>query len=117
MKLPVKGEKSYAEDILALDIDAAHLPEPKRQFQFAAPERKWSADFAWPEYRLIVEVDGAVWTSGRHTRGSGRVKDMERDNWCTLHGWRILRYTTQQVEDGEAWKGIKEFIEMTGAKW
>ena len=43
--------------------------------------RKWRADFCNPLYKIIVEIDGAVWSNGRHTRGSGFIKDMEkRDN-------------------------------------
>ncbi len=104
------------EDALDWHLCALRVPVFKRQYRFAKPERNWLADFAWPEYRLIVEVDGAVWARGRHTRGSGRVKDMERDNWCALHGWRVLRYTTAQAEDGTAAAEIAAFLEGENAK-
>ena len=103
------------ETRLAFQLDALGVPVFACQYQFAKP-RRWRADFAWPEYRLIVEVDGAVWANGRHTRGSGRVRDMERDNWCALHGWRVLRYTTAQAEDGTAATEIAAFLEGENAK-
>lgn len=103
------------ETRLAFQLDALGVPVFACQYQFAKP-RRWRADFAWPEYRLIVEVDGAVWANGRHTRGSGRVRDMERDNWCALHGWRVLRYTTAQAEDGTAAAEIAAFLEGENAK-
>ena len=98
------------EDCLAWRLSALRVPVFERQYRFAPP-RRWKADFAWPDRRLIVEVDGAVWANGRHTRGSGRIRDMERDNWCALHGWRVLRYTTAQAEDGTAADEIAKFLQ------
>ena len=91
-----------AEDMLALHMMLSGLPAPERQYPFAKPERRWQADFAWPDQRLIVEVDGGLWTGGGHSTGTGRMRDMERDNWCVLHGWRVLRFSTAQARDGSA---------------
>ena len=98
-----------AEDMLALLMAAEGLPAPVRQYKFC-PKRRWLADFAWPDARLIVEVDGGIWTGGGHTSGSGRTRDMERDNWCTLNGWRVLRFTTGQAKNGEAIHTIREAL-------
>ena len=48
---------SDLEDLLALEIEAADSPSPKRQYKFNA-SRRWLADFCWPESRLIGEVTG-----------------------------------------------------------
>ena len=40
--------------------------------------RNWRCDFAWPDRRLIVEVEGGVYSQGRHTRPSGFTKDLEK---------------------------------------
>jgi very-short-patch-repair endonuclease len=80
---------------------ATQLPRPKRQYHFAAewePPRKWAADFAWPDHKLILEVDGGMFIEGRHNRGTGYTNDRERDNETVCHGWRILRCTSEQVE-------------------
>jgi very-short-patch-repair endonuclease len=51
-------------------------------------------DFAWPEHRLVVEVDGhAV-----HAPRGAREVDHERDAELVLAGWRVLRFTADQVE-------------------
>lgn len=55
------------------------------------PVRKWRFDFAWPEHRVALEVEGGVWTGGRHTRGSGFVKDVEKYNAAGRLGWIVLR--------------------------
>ena len=62
------------------------------------PQRKWKYDFAHPVYKIACEIEGAVWTNGRHTRGSGFVKDMEKYNAGTVLGWQILRFTPQQED-------------------
>lgn len=54
-------------------------------------ERKWRFDFAFPPMKLALEVEGGAWTNGRHTRGSGFIKDMEKYNRAATLGWRILR--------------------------
>jgi hypothetical protein len=56
----------------------AKLP-PQAEFTFAKP-RKWRFDFAWPEHRAAVELEGGIHIGGRHTRGVGFEKDMEKYN-------------------------------------
>lgn len=65
-------------------------------------ERDWRCDFVWPDLRLIVEVEGGVWTQGRHTRGSGFTKDIEKYNSLTAAGWKVLRFGRREVTSGEA---------------
>ena len=44
-----------------------------------------------------MEIEGGVWSGGRHTRGIGFVKDMEKYNAAASLGWRVFRFTPQQV--------------------
>lgn len=67
------------------------IPEPQREFRFDSA-RRWRFDFAWPDRRLAVEVEGGVWVRGRHTRGAGYLKDLEKYNRAVELGWRVLRY-------------------------
>ena len=80
-----------------LRVLAPDLPDPETEYRFAPP-RKWRMDFAWPIERVAVELDGGVYSGGRHTRGSGFVKDCEKLNAATVRGWRVLRYTTDMLE-------------------
>lgn len=86
---------------LETQIRAVGLPPPVTEYRFH-PERRWRADFAWPEKKLLVEVDGAVYTRGRHTRGKGFENDCEKTNTATLMGFRVLRFSTGQVTSGMA---------------
>jgi very-short-patch-repair endonuclease len=74
---------------------------PEREYKFCET-RKWRADFCWPACKIIVEVEGGVWTQGRHTRGSGFIKDMEKYNVATILGYRVLRVAGDHIETGQA---------------
>lgn len=90
---------SKAEESLALQIRAVKLPEPVREHRFHAV-RRWRFDFAYPAQKLAIEVEGGVWSGGRHTRGSGFVKDMEKYNTALMDGWRVYRCTPDMIKKG-----------------
>ncbi|MEJ8582511.1 hypothetical protein JSO63_02705 [Riemerella anatipestifer] len=81
--------------------------EPTEEFKFH-PSRRWRFDFAFVEEKLAIEVEGGVWTGGRHTRGAGFLKDMEKYNEATRLGWKLLRTTPNQLE-------TKRFIDLVGS--
>jgi very-short-patch-repair endonuclease len=97
---------SRIEETLALHIRASGLPVPAREFRFA-PDRRWRFDFAWPEIKLAVEVEGGIWTNGRHNRGKGMEADMTKYNRATVLGWRVLRVSGGMVTSGEAIRMIE----------
>jgi hypothetical protein len=76
---------------------SAGIPEPIPEYKFH-PLRKWRGDYVWPIHKLLVEIDGGAWSGGRHTRGAGFIKDMEKLNAAALLGYSILRYTPQQLD-------------------
>lgn len=55
--------------------------------------RRWRFDFALPTFKIAIEVEGGVWTAGRHTRPRGFLGDMEKYNAAAALGWRVLRAT------------------------
>lgn len=66
------------------------------------PDRKWRADFAEVERRILVEVDGGLYSGGRHLRPKGYQGDMDKLNEATRLGWRVLRFSTLDVQTGRA---------------
>ena len=58
-------DKSW-EDDFAFAVKAHKLPAITRKFLFAQKTlgRKWEADFAYPEFMLLIEIDGGVWRRG-----------------------------------------------------
>lgn len=93
--------KSELEISFAWQLKHFGLPEPQRQYRFH-PKRKWMFDFAWPDVKVAVEIEGGTWTNGRHTRGSGFEGDCEKYNAAGMDGWLVLRFIGKMVESGEA---------------
>lgn len=84
-----------------------HL-EPEYKF---LDDRKFRFDFAIPDLLIAIEIEGGIWTGGRHTRGAGYRKDMEKYNLATVEGWRILRFTPQDICMNESLSLVKKLIE------
>jgi hypothetical protein len=87
----------------------ANIPPPIAEFRFAPP-RKFRADFAWPDHHLLLEIEGGVWTRGRHTRASGFLKDIEKYNLATARGYRLVRVTPQMIQTGDALSAIEAVL-------
>ena len=61
------------------------------------PTRRWWFDYAIPEHKIALEVEGGVWTGGRHTSPKGFLNDIEKYNTATLMGWRVFRTTPDEL--------------------
>lgn len=92
---------------IEIDLRALDVRAPEREFRFH-PQRKWRFDFAWPDRKIAVEVDGGTWVGGRHVQGAGFENDCRKMNAAALLGWRVLRFTSNMVLDGEAFSVIEE---------
>ena len=113
---PIRMEiGSTLEQQLAWQIRCAKLPAPTRELH-AIPGRRFRFDFAWPDRKLAVEVQGAVWTAGRHTRGAGAEKDAEKLSLAVLHGWRVLIITGKQIKSGEALNWIERGLKANSTE-
>lgn len=100
---------SRLEDQMQVQIAAADLPAPEREYP-VTQGRKWRFDFAWPQERLALEIEGGTWNQGRHTRGAGFARDCEKYNAATLAGWRVLRVTGEHVRLGQAREWLIEAL-------
>ncbi len=85
------------------------LPKPEPEVAFH-PTRKHRMDFAWRDQKLAVEVEGGVWTFGRHGRGSGIVKDMEKASLAAEEGWRVIRVTPKALHTQETVASIQRAL-------
>lgn len=75
------------------------LPMPTPEYRFH-PTRRWRFDWCWPERKIALEIEGGVWTKGRHTRGKGFMGDMAKYNAAALQGYRVFRCTPNQIHIG-----------------
>lgn len=100
---------SLGEETLLIQLRALKLPAPEREYRFAPP-RRWRFDLCYPDRALAIECEGGTWSGGRHTRGAGYAKDLEKYNQAVVMGWRVLRYTTDQIVSGAAVAQIAEAL-------
>lgn len=95
-KLPKVKGPSELEVMLELQILGSALPAPLREFE-AFDDRKFRLDFAWPERRIGVEVQGMV------HRIKGRFgADIEKRALHMLAGWRVLEVSRKEIKSGAA---------------
>lgn len=122
---------SQAELLLAAQLEQAGIPF-EREYRFAPP-RRWRADFAvvneksivwngigttdgdWHQERILIEIDGGGFVTGRHGRGAGMEKDAEKQSAAAILGYRVIRCTPAQVNDGRALSWIQQALGMEEA--
>ncbi len=83
--------RSDGERAMLRLIRAAGLPAPRVNVPIAG----FTADFLWPEQRLIVELDGYPYHSGR----AAFERDHRRDIVHRNAGYDVLRFTGRQLEE------------------
>lgn len=75
------------------------------------PKRRWRFDFCHIESRTAVEIEGGVWTNGRHTRATGFIGDIEKYNAATLESFAVLRFRPVEMNKSVTYELIKAVIE------
>jgi very-short-patch-repair endonuclease len=83
--------RSEAEQRLLALVRAADLAPPHTNVRVEGFE----VDMAWPEQRLIVEVDGFAF----HSTRAAFERDRLRDQALQAAGWRVMRITWRQIAD------------------
>lgn len=106
----VKGEKvpNEFEAKLARELKTLKI-EFEQEFEFH-PKQKWRVDFHLVGKKILVEVEGGIWSGGRHTRGKGYIGDMEKYNAATMLGYQVIRFSTDQVKSGLAIQQIEKIV-------
>ncbi len=96
--------RSNAESLLLADLRAAAIPPVVGHKFFAG--RGWALDFAYPQQRLGIEVDG----SGFHTSDKGKRLDQQKRNAALELGWRVLAYPARETTTAKRRARIVEQI-------
>ena len=104
---------SQAELLLAAQLEQAGIPFIKEFV--VAPPRKYRCDF-FIGHDLLVEVEGGGWIGGHHSRGKGLEDDCENSALATGRGYRFMRVTPAQVNNGRALEWIKVAAEWPKRK-
>lgn len=89
-------EKHMAE--IGLEFD--------KEFRFH-PQRLWRADYRVTNrlhngQMMLIEIEGGIFARGRHVRGAGYQKDLDKYNHAVKLGYGVLRFSTHDVLRGRA---------------
>ena len=120
---------SHLEDRLIHQLRVIGVPEPVREYRFAALHlgvgkglrerlrasglRDWRFDLAWPDHRLAVEVEGGIWVGGRHNRGLGFETDLDKYHDAVRLRWTVYRCGSRLIDSGRAAELIRTLLEAT----
>lgn len=74
-------------------------PTLEAEQTFDTAGRLWRFDRCHRASRVAIELDGAVYQQGRHTRGAGYIEDCTKLNRATELGWRVFRLTASHLHD------------------
>lgn len=77
-------------------ILAPKIQEPVTEYRFL-DERRFRFDFAWPDKKVAVEIEGGLYGKGRHTTVTGFNADCEKYNLAVMNGWKVLRFTEKML--------------------
>ena len=72
-------------------------PELTKEYRFH-PHRRWRADYALPAAKVLIELEGGIYSGGRHSRAGGYLADCEKYNAASMLGYVVLRLGTGQVD-------------------
>lgn len=54
---------------------------------------RYRADFAWPDARVALEIQGGTWTLGKHSSGAGIERDCAKSFTAQASGWVCFAIT------------------------
>jgi very-short-patch-repair endonuclease len=87
--------RSALEDRFLSFLNAHSLPLPRTNFHVDVGDHLIECDCAWPEARLVVELDGRA----AHDNTRAFEGDRTRDRLLAAAGWRVVRITWRQLHE------------------
>jgi very-short-patch-repair endonuclease len=104
--------ESPLEDKLWIELKKNNI-KSERQFYYSTKAKTYILDFATfcKNANLDIECDGDSF----HISKEKAIEDNQRDNFLTKKGWKILRYSTKQLDNiNECVSEISETIYNNG---
>lgn len=88
---------------LILEREFSDIEAWEKDFQerYAKSKRskRYRLDFAHPEARVGVEIQGGIYNRGRHVTGSGYERDCKKYNLAYTSDWTIFLLTNSMAKD------------------
>jgi hypothetical protein len=103
---------SVLESLCRVLLARAGLAPEQTQLVVRTRSGRWigRVDFAWPSARLVVETDGFAF----HADRASYRKDRRRGNGLVLAGWRVLRFSWEDVvhDPDEVVEAVREALQQ-----
>lgn len=105
---------SATEDVAyGILFDANAVPTPDKQVPAQCADGAWvTADFGWPRYRALLEIEGV----DHLTNEDVQHMDRHRRNQLELAGYRVLTYTGKLVRErpDQFVNDVRTLLELAG---
>ena len=88
---------------------------PKSEFP-NNPKRMWVFDRIFPDFKLIIEIDGGIWIAGAHGHPVDITRNMTKQNDAALLGFQLLRFTPREAKNGHAITFTQRVLHTKGWK-
>ena len=104
IKIPKAKKRSKEKEWIQYTISSfaqthgIKLVDEYKFFEF----RKWKADWAFPDLKILFEYEGLISEKSRHTTISGFSNDTEKYNKASELGFKVYRYTALTYKRLEA---------------
>ena len=89
--------------LIPLEREFSEIDAWEKDFQerYAKSKRskRYRLDFAHPDSRTGIEIQGGVYMRGRHVTGSGYERDCRKYNLAYTSGWTIFLLTSTMAKD------------------
>lgn len=109
-----------AEDQLALLLkESGRERFFSREYHFAKGlGRDFRADFGFPCFSLLVEVQGGIWRrgGGAHSRPANIERDIEKAQYAAILGYTLLPVTPADIKSGQAMYLINSLLLQRGLR-
>lgn len=111
LRFQVDGSESVLETKFFRVITAAGLPAPVPQYEVRRPDGTFVArvDFAYPNHRLAIELDGYAYHNDRAAFERDHMRDVE----LRAAGWTPLHFTDRNLTKQRRWvvTQVRRFLE------
>ncbi len=117
------GNKSALEEkVVFLLNNVGGVPPYERNYRKGIPGRRLEADFAWPRYKVGIEVQGGTWLpkSGKASGhvGAGQTRDFKKMNLFIENDWKVLQWSSDMIRDDPVFciEQLKRVLKQRGYK-
>lgn len=90
--------KTDAKHIFLDEWERTGFAESDVTSEYIIPGKRYRYDIAFPSQKLVIEIHGFGFG---HQRKAGLIRDTEKLNWATIHGYRVMAFTTAHLSSVE----------------